>query len=379
MEEKKYEEQDALLLGSKKDKANWNFKPYLAIALVIFIVFCCCALVFFAIYRFDGVVAAWNTLMRVMQPIIIGLVIAYLINPIMVFIEKPLKKLLSKKMKSEKKAKKISRAVATTGALLTFILVLVLLVYMMLPQLIESISGMISNLPEQAKAFIEWYHGYRKSESDIAIALEEALVKGTAYLETWFETTLLPDLKLYVTSLTTGVISAVKVLFNFLIGLIIAVYVLMAKDHFVAQSKKIVYALFKPQAGNVIVETVRRSNEIFGGFISGKIIDSAIIGVLCYVVLSIMKMPYTLLVSAFVGITNIIPFFGPFIGAVPSFIIIVLASPIQGFYFLIVILILQQLDGNVIGPKILGDSTGLSSFWVVFAILVGGGLCGVRE
>lgn len=378
MEEKKNEEQDCRRIPDPtKEKAFSNYKPYFASALVIFIVFCCCALVFFAIYRFDGVVRACTTLMRVMRPIIIGLVIAYLINPIVIFIDKHLWKFLKKKMKSERRAKKFSRVAATAVSLIIFILILVLLVYMMLPQLIESISGMIRNLPEQAKAFIDWYHGYRQTDNEIAIALEEVFVKGTAYLETWFETRLLPDLRLYVTSLTTGVISAVTVLFNFMIGLIIAAYVLMTKEHFVAQFKKIVYALFKPQTGNVIVETVRRSNEIFGGFISGKIIDSAIVGILCYIVLTIMKMPYTLLVSAFVGITNIIPFFGPFIGAVPSFIIIVLASPVQGFYFLIVIFILQQLDGNVIGPKILGDSTGLSSFWVVFAIMVGGGLFGV--
>ena len=121
----------------------------------------------------------------------------------------------------------------------------------------------------------------------------------------------------------------------------------------------------------------RKSNEIFGGFISGKLLDSAIIGVLCYICLLIMKMPYTLLVSVFVGLTNIIPFFGPFIGAIPSVIIIALADPIKGIYFLIFIFILQQVDGNIIGPKILGDSTGLNSFWVVFAIMVGGGLFGI--
>ena len=121
---------------------------------------------------------------------------------------------------------------------------------------------------------------------------------------------------------------------------------------------------------------MRKSNEIFGGFISGKILDSAIIGVIAYIVLAIMKMPDTMLVAVIIGVTNIIPFFGPFIGAIPSFIIIVLQNPVQGLYFLIFVIILQQVDGNIIGPKILGDSTGLSSFWVVFAILVFGGLWG---
>ena len=134
--------------------------------------------------------------------------------------------------------------------------------------------------------------------------------------------------------------------------------------------------MFKPVRANVILQTVRKSNEIFGGFISGKLLDSAIIGVIAYVVLVIMKMPDAILVAVIVGVTNIIPFFGPFIGAIPSFLIIVLQNPIQGIYFLIFVVILQQIDGNIIGPKILGDSTGLSSFWVVFAILMFGGLWG---
>ena len=149
-----------------------------------------------------------------------------------------------------------------------------------------------------------------------------------------------------------------------------------SQEKFAGQAKKIIYAIFKPVRANVVVETVRKSNEIFGGFISGKILDSAIIGVIAYIVLAIMKMPDTMLVAVIIGVTNIIPFFGPFIGAIPSFIIIVLQNPVQGLYFLIFVIILQQVDGNIIGPKILGDSTGLSSFWVVFAILVFGGLWG---
>ena len=147
---------------------------------------------------------------------------------------------------------------------------------------------------------------------------------------------------------------------NILVGLIISVYVMASQEKFAGQAKKIIYAIFKPVRANVVVETVRKSNEIFGGFISGKILDSAIIGVIAYIVLAIMKMPDTMLVAVIIGVTNIIPFFGPFIGAIPSFIIIVLQNPVQGLYFLIFVIILQQVDGNIIGPKILGDSTGLS-------------------
>ena len=156
----------------------------------------------------------------------------------------------------------------------------------------------------------------------------------------------------------------------------IAIYLLTSKETFIGQGKKIVYTLLPPKYGNIMVHVMRVSNQMFGGFISGKILDSAIIGVICYIGLMILRVPYSLLVAVIVGVTNIIPFFGPFIGAVPSVILIALADPIKGLYFLIFVVVLQQVDGNIIGPKILGDSTGLSAFWVVFAILVGGGLFG---
>ena len=168
----------------------------------------------------------------------------------------------------------------------------------------------------------------------------------------------------------------VSELFNAIIGVIISVYLLFGKENFSMQSKKAVYAMMKPAHANMLLHLTIKSNEIFGGFIIGKIIDSAIIGVLCFIGLSLLNMPYTLLVSVIVGVTNVIPFFGPYIGAIPSAILIMLQDPKMGIYFIIFILILQQIDGNIIGPKILGNSTGLSAFWVVFSILLGGGLFG---
>jgi len=154
------------------------------------------------------------------------------------------------------------------------------------------------------------------------------------------------------------------------------VYVMSIKETLVGQCKKIIYAIFPPKKGNVVVETIRKSNEIFGGFIIGKIIDSAIIGVLAYIGCLLMKMPSALLVAFIIGITNIIPFFGPFIGAIPTVLLVLIQSPIHALYLAIFILILQQVDGNIIGPKILGDTTGLSPFWVLTSILVAGGLFG---
>ena len=373
------EEQDKKETTEKRGagKADWNIKPYLAIGLLVFIVFCCCISVFFLIYRYNGFASGWKKLMNVLQPIIIGLVVAYLLNPIMMFFERNLKKLLAKKIKSEKRVRKLSRGIGTAGALLVLVLIVYTLLMLIIPQLTQSIMGMITNLPEEVQAFVNWMDDSFKGNSETVSYVGEALTKATSYLENWLKTEVLPQATTYIASITNGVISVVKLLFNMIIGLIVSVYVMMEKEKFIGQAKKVIYAVFKPRRGNIIVTTIRKSNKIFGGFITGKILDSAIIGVICYICLAIMQMPYTVLVSVIVGVTNIIPFFGPYIGAIPSFIIIALANPIKGLYFLIFIIILQQVDGNIIGPKILGDSTGLSSFWVVFAILVGGGVFGV--
>lgn len=354
----------------KSEKTEHGMRWYISLAVLVFVLFCCCTMFFFMIYRYNGVSKGWDTIMRVLQPITFGLVIAYLINPIMKFFEKHLLHFLEPRVQKEKKCKKIARSIATGGAVVVFVLIVILLFAMMIPQLISSISGMVNSLPKQVDSFIDWFNGLTNSDNEIIQSLETNMMDMVTYLENWVKDSFLPNIQTYITSITSGVINMVKVLMNAVIGLIVSVYVLMTKEKFIGQSKKIVYAIFKPVRGNVIIDTFRKSNEIFGGFISGKLLDSAIIGVLCYICLLIMKMPYTLLVSVFVGLTNIIPFFGPFIGAIPSVIIIALADPIKGIYFLIFIFILQQVDGNIIGPKILGDSTGLNSFWVVFAIMV---------
>ncbi len=359
-----------------RKQSHWNIRPYLAIALTSVLVICLCILFFFLIYRYNGFAAGWKKLTTILQPIIIGIVIAYLINPIMVFFETYLMRWIEPKMKKKEKAKKLCRTIATFGALLVFILIIVLLLVMLIPQLVESIQGLVTTLPAEVQNLINKTNKYLSGDSEMADFLENTLVYATNYVRDWAMNDLLPKSNAYLTSITSGLIGFFKVLLNIVVGLIVSVYLLFSKETFIGQLKKILYAIFKPRKANIIVETARKSNEIFGGFISGKILDSAIIGVLCYIVLMFMKMPYTVLVSVIVGVTNVIPFFGPFIGAVPSFLIIVLANPIQGIYFLIFIFILQQIDGNIIGPTILGDSTGLSPFWVVFAIMVGGGLFG---
>ena len=218
--------------------------------------------------------------------------------------------------------------------------------------------------------------GFLKQDSPLAGPLDTFIADASKYLEEWLRKSVLQQSD-FIASITTGVYNVVKSIFNVIIGFIVSVYVLMTKEKFIGQLKKIIYAIFRPRYGNVVMEVVRKADEVFGGFFIGKIIDSLIIGCICFASLAILRMPYVALVSVIVGVTNVIPFFGPYIGAIPSAILIFLVDPMKGIYFIIYIIILQQVDGNVIGPKILGNTTGLSPFWVIFAILLFGGSFGV--
>lgn len=362
----------------KKEKKleEVNIKQVTVLSVAFFLTFCCCILFFFLIYRYNGLADYWSNIALILQPVTIGFVLAYLLNPIVKTIESKIKKPLEKLLKNKKRVKSVSRMIGIAGAWILFVLIIAILVAMILPSLGESILSMVKSLPDEVDNLMKWINKQLEDDTEVAAILNQAILQGSEYFENWFKNTFLPQTERYIASFTSGVFAGVKLIINCFVGFIISVYVLSSKEKFAGQAKKITYALFKPKDANVIVDTVRKSNEIFGGFITGKLLDSLIIGILAYICLSVMKMPYTLLVSVIVGVTNIIPFFGPFIGAIPSFFIIVLQNPIQGLYFLIFVFVLQQVDGNIIGPKILGDSTGLSSFWVVFAITFFGGIWG---
>lgn len=371
-------QQEQLIRKKGDEKQAVDIKRTVIISLAVFITFCCCMLFFFAIYRYNGFMDYWKNLAFILQPIIIGLVLAYLLNPVMKTIERWAAKLLTEKVKikSTKKIASTSRMIGIVGALLFLFGVIVILLAAIIPSVSTSIADLVKTLPGQVNTLIDWVYEIAEGDSEFAHIAEEIINKTSSFFESWMTNYLLPQAEIYISSITSGVIASVKLVLNILVGLIVSVYVMASQEKFAGQAKKILYAVFKPVQANVIIKVVRKSNNIFGGFISGKILDSAIIGVIAYIVLAIMKMPDTVLIAVIIGVTNVIPFFGPFIGAIPSFIIIVLQNPMQGIYFLIFIVILQQIDGNIIGPKILGDSTGLSSFWVIFAIMVFGGLWG---
>lgn len=359
--------------GSKEPS---KLRQHLSREKSLFIVIVIVILFYFTMLRLDDISKLVWMVIHILKPIIYGLAIAYLLNPIMKFVEQHLSKILKKAFPKSDKIHQFSRGIGILSAVVVLLAVIVALCNMMIPELYRSIRDMAVTVPGQLNDALDRITKMMAGDSTLEQIFTRSLREVTDLLQNWMKTDMLTQANVLMSNLTEGVINIVSELFNVIIGMIVSIYVLFSKETFSMQTKKIVYALFRPSQANMLLHLTIKSNEIFGGFIIGKIIDSAIIGVLCFVILSILGMPYTLLVSVIVGVTNVIPFFGPYIGAIPSALLILLSDPKMGIYFIIFILILQQLDGNIIGPKILGNSTGLSAFWVVFSILLGGGLFG---
>lgn len=343
--------------------------------MTMFLVIMACVVLYFALLRLDSITNAVSMVIDVLKPILYGMVIAYLLNPIVKQVDRILVPRLEKYMQKNR-AKKCSRGIGVILSLVFLFALITALCNMLIPELVKSIRDLIITLPGQLNNVVDWFNHLQASDTAMGILMRNALEEGTTTLQNWLRTDLMPQVNTIMSNLTVGVLNILNEVLNFLIGLIVSVYLLFSKEQYSAQCKKMTYAFLKTNHANMLLHLTKKSNEIFGGFIIGKIIDSAIIGVLCFIGLSLIKMPYTLLVSVIVGVTNVIPFFGPYIGAIPSAFLILLSNPKKGLYFIIFILVLQQIDGNVIGPKILGNSTGLSPFWVVFSILIGGGMFG---
>jgi len=326
---------------------------------------------FFILFRLQGIGDALRKLMDILAPFVYGSVVAYLLRPLCNTYESFFTDVLPKK------TKRFANAVAVVLSLTTGILVVYTLIIMVAPELYASALSLWNSMPEKINQFLTWVTGIFGDDQELLQMLTAGYEMIYTELETWAQNTLVP----YITNIVSGVGSSVLKVLNFLydllIGLIVAVYLLGSRKKFARQSILLVRSTLKPKWADMFLEEVAFIDRMFGGFIDGKLVDSAIIGVLCYIGCLIFKFPNALLVSAIVGITNVIPFFGPFIGAIPSTFLILIEDPIKALWFILFVLVLQQLDGNVIGPAILGDRTGLSSFWVLFTILLCGGLWGI--
>ena len=333
-------------------------------------------LAYYVVNNFSVVAGGLARINDILMPFYIGLVMAYLLCPIYNGTTRIIYRLNKGRFKKPINDLRLARVIATFISITVLIVAVGGVIMMILPDLWESIFGLVMGLPDTMKSFIQWLRGILESNPE-AMAFLEGKLDGLAdAVLVWVQEKMVPGAEAVLNNVSVGVIGTVGVIFDLFVALIICVYVLNSKEKFIAQAKKLVLAVFKPEMADEIFELGTISNETFGGFINGKIIDSIIMGILCFAAMSLLGLPLPMLVSVVVGVTNIIPFFGPFIGAIPSGIILLIIEPVAALKFVIMILVLQQIDGNIIGPKILGKTTKLASFWVMFAIIVSGGLFG---
>ena len=357
---------------------KWDRK-YVNWGMTAFCVLAASLLFYFAIRNISVFGQAVNKLVTILAPFIWGLVICYLLSPLMRVMEErvflPLGKRLYRKSKKGGAAK-FARVLSILFCEIVLLLVLAAVVYLIIPQVLSSVQMLIKNSGTYADNVSAWLNGLLKNYPELDSYAGELLGNFNTNVGSWLQNKVLPQLGNLITSVSSGVYGFARSIYNLIIGIIVSVYLLSDKEGHIAAFKRLTYAVFSVETADQLRQGLIFVDKTFMGFLSGKILDSVIIGIICYIVCSILQMPYTLLVSVIIGVTNIIPFFGPLIGAVPSALIILMVDPTKCLIFIVFIIILQQIDGNIIGPRILGNSTGITGFWVIFSIILGSGLFG---
>lgn len=359
-------------------KIKFNRKM-ITTGIIAFLVIAASICFYYLIFRSEAFSAKISAFFSILSPVIYGIIIAYLLTPIVNYIERrfltPL--FLKKAPESNVKKKKYMRVISVIISLFLIVLLLYAFISIIVPEVSRSIIAISYQFPYYIRNLTQFSNKLLQDNPTLNNLFIQFVDDYSGEFSNFLNKTIIPQMQEILKHISLSLLSFLKTLWNVVIGAIISVYVLFNKELFAGQAKKIAYALLNTDHANIFIKDIRFTSQTFIGFLSGKIIDSTIIGILCFIGLSILKMPYAILVSVIVGVTNVIPFFGPYLGAIPSALLILLVNPLKCLYFIIFIIILQQLDGNVIGPKILGQSTGLSGFWVIFSITIFGGLWGV--
>ncbi len=362
-----------------------KYSNYIAMGLTAFLVIAASILLFFILHSFPAIKRTVGGFLQILEPFIVGAIIAYLLAPLYNRLLRNFKSFFVRKL-STKRAHTLAVALALTISILAAVAVTIGVLALVLPRFINSIVGIVGSLETYSNNIMNWLSKMLSGYPDMAAQVEDVYRNASSYFLNWVNTKLTPNVEALwqsISSLSTifsGVVSGIRVVVrigkDYILGMFIAAYLLVSKKRLIAQAKKILYSLTKLPIANYILSECRFIQNVFGGFIRGKLLDSLIIGIICFVCCWLFRFPYPIVVSVIVGVTNIIPFFGPFVGAIPSALLILLTSPIKCLYFVIFVIALQQFDGNFLGPKILGSSTGLSSFWVLFSIILFGGMFG---
>lgn len=363
-------------------KFRWN-KKYLHSGITAFLVIAANICFYYLLFHSSNIGSGLTVLLNIAMPIVDGFVLAYLLTPILNAVEKRVLLPVCQACKldlGEKRRRRL-RKVAIVITLCIVIFLGYCFFSVIIPQLVKSVQSIILQFPSYINNLTLWITNLFESNPDLEQLATDLVERYSIMLENWMTRDLMPQINSLVKLVSTGLIGSVigvaRAMWNLLIGLIISIYLLDGKERFAGQGKKIIYACLENDTANIFISNMRFIHKTFIGFLGGKIVDSIIIGIICYFGTQLMDMPYPELVSVIIGVTNVIPFFGPYLGAIPCSILILMVNPLQCLYFIIFILVLQQFDGNVLGPKILGNSTGLSSFWVIFSITLFGGLLGI--
>ncbi len=340
-------------------------------ALIVAILF------FFALYKIRDIISVIGSFLNILMPLIYGLIITFLLSPLCNKVEELLEKWIPASEKRGRQRQILIRGVSVAFSVLSALVLVILLLVLVLPQFFGSVINLINNVPTISETISGWIENGLSSATPEHQAQALELYENVGqYFQNWLENTLLPQVQSMLGSVSEGLLGLLNLLKNLILGLVVSVYLMFSRKKFLAQSRKLLYGVFSAKWGNHILWLCREISDTFQDFLLGKIVDSLIIGVICYIGMCILRLPYAVLISTVIGITNIIPYFGPLIGMIPTTLLLLTVSPAQALTFLIFVLILQQVDGNVIGPRILGTATGLSSFWVLASLVIFGGMFG---
>lgn len=328
----------------------------------------------FVLFKMPVIISVLKGITEILKPFLYGVAFAYLLAPLCNKIEEKLFQIFPK---AKTKARRFICFIAIVISLCVAIAVIWLIIMMIIPQVWDSIMKIIQMVPQKLIVVNNWIEHMLENQPELQAYFEEFSSQAESNIDSLLNVDTIQKVQSIINSLSVQLFGVLGVVKNIFLGLLISAYLLGSRKLFGAQAGLILHGVFSDKWAKIIEEEIRYTDKMFNGFLVGKIIDSAIIGLLCFAGTSIMGFEAPAFISVIIGITNIIPFFGPFIGAIPCGLLLILENPMHCLYFIIFIFVLQQLDGNVIGPKILGNTTGVSSFWVLFAILLFGGMWGV--
>lgn len=338
------------------------------------IIFALCIGAILLITQIDAVKSTLSWLGNTLSPILTGVVLAYVINPLCMFFEKRFKRLFARSKKMSAKAKhRVSRGLSILLSILFLIAIIALLLFLIIPEFLESFNKLIGIAPSLVEKGGDWLSDLLESDNTFGQNLIEAIQGLEKTLTDWFGGTL----SSVIGGLISGATEVAFFIVDLLVSFVVCVYALLEKNRFLGQIKKIIFAVFSPKRANDILDVARHGNSVFGKFIIGKLISSSIVGTITFLFMTAVGMPYALLSAGVIAVTNIIPFFGPFIGGIPTAFIILLTDAQYGIIYVVFLVILQQLEGNIIEPMIMEDRTGVSKFWITSAVLFFGGVFGI--